>query len=323
MSLKRPATDEVTAAKPVKMPLLSDSASEDDEEYDWTNIGPNDLENYVKQMPFPLQGELRVKTPTVQQKLYKNYCVCNKKGKDRDGETFCGTRLTENDQYELFDSFWKSFKEDRLIEFVTFASKKTGRNLIIDAKNEHRLRVNYLSLLLFFTLPECYCALKWLDFLKWFSGKNSQLPSGKKILKPTYLHIPVCLSDEHLLFETGTGDKKLTSRLIKKVNFNMITKFLLSLNQMSDQDMEICGLPVSHHKNKVSDLCQKLEIFKSNSTSPLNERNYVLKMHFVRVKQNSGNFTDELSVISMCEPCKRNQKLCIPLSESKMNPFLL
>lgn len=314
----RPVTP--TEEPPVKKPKRD---PDEVENFDYSQISSKDIEDYSSQLPFPLKGLLRVKTPT---KLisgqWRAYCACGKCGADKDGETFCGSEISELDQYEIIEKFWEFFKKEDLHGFIKWAGEKTGRDLFIPKIHKHRVNVNYLSILMFYTLPKCCVALKWLDFMDSFKNCQQYAREKKKVLAyPETIYLPVCLADDHIVFEIGSVEyRKNCSRLIRLSNQPMLSKFIMFLESEQNKDQLIFNRKLGAHLKFLHTIAAKVDLYKK-TLSVVGERNYVTKFHYCKMIE-GGKQTKELCCVTMCDPCKNNNEIVIPLKDYFDNFFL-
>lgn len=292
---------------------LFDSDSEEDRDFSYDNFDQNEVEKYVKQMPFPLKGLLKVRSPVkLKNGMWRNYCACNKPGIDRDGETYCNSELSESDQYDIVQKFWEHFNKESLEEFVTWATEATGRAFVFPEGSQLRLGNNYVALLLFYVMPFCHTALRLSDLVSYVGKMREQ---GKKQAYPKFLYLPFCLADDHLLFSTGEK-KRVASRLLKTTNQFMLCKFLFNLNSAKDPEKRVYNLTLKQHAERLTKLGEEVKMFCETGADFI-ERSYTVKLHNC-----NKNDKLELCVVTMCDMCKRNNEMVVSLKDVPENNFL-
>lgn len=285
------------------------------EDFDYSSLTLKDAEEYVSQMPYPLKGLLKVKTPVkLKNGQWRNFCGCQKEGVDKDGETYCSNELTEIEQYDIVEHFWDCFLKGDLHTFIEWAIQKTGREILFAPDDYRRVYQHYVSLLMFFTLPRCYLALRWCNFIHYVSSKNT----GQGTVYPGEVFLPICLTDSHLVFKVGESQRPC-SRLVKKTNDAMLCKLHYNLREYPNKEDRVFGLTIADHERQVKSFIETLKVL-TPLANPYSERSYVAKFHYC--KQFEGEVAkDELCVVTMCDSCKGNGEMVVPLKDCAINTF--
>lgn len=298
------------------------------EGFDYSTFTTKDALVYYSQLPLPFRPLLKLKVPQpLTNGAFRNYCACTRCGFDQDGETFCGTDpvLSESDQYEIVQKFWECFLSEDLIGFIKWAQDKTGREIVINKGDLNRVNLNYISIMLFFTLTHCCTAVIWLDFINFIARQNENCLLNNKVgYNPKYIFSPLCMTDDHILHShtlEGTSVVRQCVRLIKKnqrgSNVLMLNKLYLLLSEYPDQQKLVFNKSIRDHKNKVVSLVSRLGLLSTGALT-WNEKNYVVKVHNCNVKNEKEKI---LSSVIMCDFCNKD-KMVFPLKDYSENFFL-